>query len=144
MRIPLFSKNGGTAKDPVCDMDVDTKSPGGGSCQARDGASDHGLFSAALWRRRAGPAAAAPSATRKSQKRRSEFFTQELITILKLIDILDIQSYQKPIMNNKFSGKNILPSTEATALEVDCVYVNPLAIIVSPPVVAPVVKPKQF
>ena len=30
MRIPLFSKNGGTAKDPVCDMDVDTKSPGGG------------------------------------------------------------------------------------------------------------------
>jgi DNA ligase (NAD+) len=29
-------------------------------------------------------------------------------TILKLINILDIQSYQKPIMNNKFSGKNIV------------------------------------
>ena len=29
-------------------------------------------------------------------------------TILKLIDILDIQSYQKPTMNNKFSGKNIV------------------------------------
>ena len=31
MRIPLFGKSGGTAKDPVCDMDVDTKNPGGGT-----------------------------------------------------------------------------------------------------------------
>jgi Cu+-exporting ATPase len=32
MRIPLFGKKGGeTAKDPVCDMDVDTKSPHGGT-----------------------------------------------------------------------------------------------------------------
>ena len=32
MRIPLFKKRGGpTAKDPVCHMDVETKSPPGGT-----------------------------------------------------------------------------------------------------------------
>ena len=31
MRIPLFSKRGETAKDPVCDMDVDTGRPPGGT-----------------------------------------------------------------------------------------------------------------
>jgi len=32
VRLPLFNKGGGTtAKDPVCDMDVDTRKPGGGS-----------------------------------------------------------------------------------------------------------------
>ncbi len=30
MRIPLFGRGGGTAKDPVCDMDVDTRNPSGG------------------------------------------------------------------------------------------------------------------
>ena len=31
MRIPLFSKRGETAEDPVCHMDVDTSSPPGGT-----------------------------------------------------------------------------------------------------------------
>ena len=31
MRIPLFKRGGGTATDPVCQMDVDTGKPPGGS-----------------------------------------------------------------------------------------------------------------
>ena len=32
MRLPLFSKGGGsTAKDPVCAMDVDVRKPAGGT-----------------------------------------------------------------------------------------------------------------
>jgi YHS domain-containing protein len=31
MRIPLFGKKGPTAVDPVCEMDVDTDSPSGGT-----------------------------------------------------------------------------------------------------------------
>ena len=31
MRIPLFSKSGETAVDPVCNMDVDTSKPNGGT-----------------------------------------------------------------------------------------------------------------
>ena len=31
MRIPLFGKGGPKAIDPVCNMEVDTKRPGGGT-----------------------------------------------------------------------------------------------------------------
>lgn len=31
MRIPLFNRNPDTAKDPVCDMDVNMSKPNGGS-----------------------------------------------------------------------------------------------------------------
>jgi YHS domain-containing protein len=31
MRIPLLSRKGQTATDPVCGMDVDTKNPSGGT-----------------------------------------------------------------------------------------------------------------
>ena len=31
MRIPLFKRGGPTAKDPVCQMDVDTDKPPGGT-----------------------------------------------------------------------------------------------------------------
>ena len=31
MRIPLFNRNPDTAKDPVCDMDVNISKPNGGS-----------------------------------------------------------------------------------------------------------------
>ena len=31
MRIPIFGRKGETAIDPVCNMEVDTSKPGGGS-----------------------------------------------------------------------------------------------------------------
>ena len=31
MRIPFFNRSAETATDPVCDMDVDTREPSGGS-----------------------------------------------------------------------------------------------------------------
>ena len=31
MRIPFFKQDGGTATDPVCQMEVDTKKPPGGT-----------------------------------------------------------------------------------------------------------------
>ena len=36
MRIPLFSRRGPTETDPVCDMQVDTNKPPGGSYQYND------------------------------------------------------------------------------------------------------------
>ncbi len=37
MRLPLFSRKAdSTATDPVCDMDVDTRKPGGGSWEYKD------------------------------------------------------------------------------------------------------------
>ncbi len=38
MRIPLISKRGPTAVDPVCHMDVDTQDPPGGTTE-HDGAT---------------------------------------------------------------------------------------------------------